>query len=406
MQIDFKPLVAEKRDLMIKLVKEMVAIPAVNPNMGGSGEYQIVQWLAAILKSYDLDYRFFEVPDSRVAEGKRLNLITVWPGKDTTKTLWFFAHTDTVSPGDLSAWQTDPFCAVEKDGRIYGLGAEDNGQGLISSLMACIILKEQNIIPGCNIGFIFAADEETGSKYGLKAIADSDFFGANDEAVVPDGGNAQGTFIEIAEKSMCALQFNITGKQAHASMPDLAINAFSIGMRLAIEVEDILKARYSDYNALYNPPYSTFEYTQKFANVASNNIIPGKDSFIMNMRVLPEHNLDEILTLIRNIAGRYEYEYKVKVDFDLINKTIAPPPTAPDAPLVQKLAATLAETGLENIILGGIGGGTCAEFLRRAGLNAVVWSSLDGLAHQPNEYVIVDNLIKDTNVFLKLIEKY
>jgi len=47
----------------------------------------------------------------------------------------------------------------------------------------------------------------------------------------------------------------------------------------------------------------------------------------------------------------------------------------------------------------GIGGGTVAAFFRRAGLNAAVWATLDEVAHQPNEYCILSNLINDTKVF-------
>lgn len=48
----------------------------------------------------------------------------------------------------------------------------------------------------------------------------------------------------------------------------------------------------------------------------------------------------------------------------------------------------------------GIGGGTVAAILRRAGFPAVVWATLDETAHQPNEYCILDNLINDAKVFL------
>ena len=40
----------------------------------------------------------------------------------------------------------------------------------------------------------------------------------------------------------------------------------------------------------------------------------------------------------------------------------------------------------------GIGGGTVAAGLRNAGIDAVVWSTMDELAHQPNEYAIIKNI--------------
>ncbi len=43
----------------------------------------------------------------------------------------------------------------------------------------------------------------------------------------------------------------------------------------------------------------------------------------------------------------------------------------------------------------GIGGGTVASFLRRKGLPVAVWATLDDLAHQPNEYCNISNMMND-----------
>jgi succinyl-diaminopimelate desuccinylase len=36
---------------------------------------------------------------------------------------------------------------------------------------------------------------------------------------------------------------------------------------------------------------------------------------------------------------------------------------------------------------------------RRHGIPAVVWSTMDDLAHQPNEYCVIDNMVQDAKVF-------
>ena len=108
-----------------------------------------------------------------------------------------------------------------------------------------------------------------------------------DEAIVPDGGSHDGAFVEVAEKSQVWLKFTVNGKTAHAAMPQLGINACYIGMKFGVELEETLKAVYSEEDPLFNPPMSTFELTQNFANVASPNVLPGKDIFCMDMRILP-----------------------------------------------------------------------------------------------------------------------
>jgi len=56
------------------------------------------------------------------------------------------AHIDVVPEGDLYLWDTNPWEAVVKDGKIYGRGTEDNQQGLVSSVFTLRAFIEGNII--------------------------------------------------------------------------------------------------------------------------------------------------------------------------------------------------------------------------------------------------------------------
>ena len=85
-------------------------------------------------------------------------------------------------------------------------------------------------------------------------------------------------------------------------MPDLGINACSIGMHLGVEVEDMLKREFDYKDSLFSPPCSTFELTQKFANVESPNVLPGQDIFTIDMRILPKYSVDEVMGRIRSIV--------------------------------------------------------------------------------------------------------
>ncbi len=52
----------------------------------------------------------------------------------------------------------------------------------------------------------------------------------------------------------------------------------------------------------------------------------------------------------------------------------------------------------------GIGGGTCAAFFRRLGYDAVVWSTtVPDVAHQVDEYVIIDQILQDRETIEKLV---
>ena len=69
--------------------------------------------------------------------------------------------------------------------------------------------------------------------------------------------------------------------------------------------------------------------------------------------------------------------------------------TPKDAPVVRELAAAIkAVHGLEARTVG-VGGGTVAAGLRNLGYHCVVWSTMDEVCHQPNEYAVVQNIAKD-----------
>ena len=418
-------LAEERREEMVSDMMEMSLIPSVNPRMFGQGEFKRVQWIEKYLTRFGIPYITVDVPDSAVKEGVRRSLVVkLFPGKkDSAKgadekqgekpdnqndTLWIIAHVDTVNAGDRSAWRTDPFVPVREGDRIYGLGCEDNSQAVICALHTARIVRELGLDQKarCSLGFIFASDEETGSTYGLHALAERGIFSPGDEAIVPDAGSPDGSFVEIAEKSQVWLKFTVEGRQAHASMPQLGINAASVAARLGAELEDTLRRTFDRRDSLFGPPCSTFELTQKFENVESPNILPGKDQFVMDLRILPCYRVDQVMEQIRKIMNKYEASYPgAKITVQFLNRVDAPDATPKTADIVQCLKAALEEDGVE-CRLGGIGGGTCAAILRERHIPAVVWSTLDDLAHQPNEYVNINNLVRDTRVYLSAILKY
>lgn len=398
---DVAGVVESLRDEMVKFLVDLCSIPAVNPSFGGKGEYQRAVWLANFLEEHDLPVEIMEVDDDSVPEGKRPNLVSCLPGSGEQGTLWFAGHMDTVAAGDLNAWETDPFSPVVRDGRIYGRGVEDNGQAIACMVYSLITLKRLGLQPKKDLGMLFVSDEEAGSTYGLKYLADQGLFKPGDEALIPDAGVPDGSFIEVAEKSILWCRFTVIGKETHSSQPHNGINAGWVGSLFAVELIETLRLKYRDRDLLFDPPYSTFELTQKFANVSSPNVVPGKDVFTVDFRILPSWDLDAVVSDIEQLATKYEYQYKVAISYDFLQRVSAPLPTSPEAAVVKKLSNALIQRGISPKI-GGIGGGTCAAILRELGIPAVAWSTLDELAHQPNEYTIINNMLEDTKTFAAL----
>ncbi len=388
------------RDYLVELQRSLVAIPALGPLNGGPGEKEKADWLKAHLNSQGFDEVVeMNAPDNSVPCGYRPNLAVTIPGKDSSRTFWIISHIDVVPPGDLELWNSDPY-ELQVDGdTIVGRGVEDNHQGLVSSMLLANALMAHKITPTINLGLMFVADEETGSKYGLGYIADNhaDLFSPDDLFLVPDFGEETGEMVEIAEKSMFWLKVVVEGKQCHASTPEMGINSLVAASDLIMKTRE-LYTLYDQQNDLFSPPVSTFEPTKKEANVENINTLPGRDVFYLDCRVLPDYGLDEILTTIEGWAREVEKKWGVSISFETVQRENAAPATAPDSPIAQNVIRAIREIYENNPRTVGVGGGTVAAFLRRKGLPAVVWATLNHQAHQPNETSSIANTIGDAKV--------
>jgi succinyl-diaminopimelate desuccinylase len=290
---------------------------------------------------------------------------------------------------------------VEKDGRVYGRGVEDNQQGLVSSVFAALSFIKCGIKPARTIKLLFAADEEVGSAFGIQYLMKTQsLFRPDDFIVIPDGGAADGSTIEVAEKNLLWLRVHTKGKQTHGSRPDQGNNAHLAACALALALND-LERRFDRRDALFEPDRSTFQPTKKEANVPNVNTIPGDDVFYMDCRILPCYSLAEAREAIAQAVADVESRYGVTITLTE-EQAVESPATPADSPLVGALAAAVQSVyGVRTRPIG-IGGGTVGAYIRKYGFPAVVWGRLDETAHQPNEYCILDNLIGDACVLAAL----
>ncbi len=390
-----------RRDI-VSLQTLLTSIPAIAPEGGGDGETKKCDALEAWLKENGFEnIERFEAPDSRVSSGSRPSLVVTIPGKDDSKSIWVMAHIDVVPTGDLSLWHTDPWKVEEKDGKIFGRGVEDNQQGLCSAVFAGLYLIKNGIIPATTVKLLFVADEENGSEYGtIWLIRNTDLFHKNDLVLIPDGGDSEGRTIEIAEKNLLWLRVHVMGKQTHGSRPDSGANACLAACALSLKLNSLEKV-FNKHDSLFEPDYSTFQPTKREKNVDSINIIPGEDWFCMDCRILPCYSLEQVLAEVDKACREIETLYGVKVEYTTPQKSESPA-TPVDAPVARKLAAAIKKVHNIDAKFIGIGGGTVGAELRRKGIDAVVWSTLDDQAHQPNEYCVIENLIKDSQTLIEL----
>jgi len=397
-------LIEHSRDDMIRFMVEMLKIKAVNPDGGGKGEYARALFVKKCLEDLGVRVARHDIPDKRVPEGIRINLTSVLEGQDRSKTLWLAAHLDTVPEGARELWATDPYDPVVKDGKIFARGAEDNGQAVGSTLFTFKALKTLGVKPRINVGVAYVSDEESGSKFGVIPLLEKkDVFRPTDMAIVPDTGTPDGSQIEIAEKSIVWLKITTKGRQVHGSTPEKGLNAHRVAMKFALQLDQFLHSKYTAMDPLFDPPVSTFEPTKHELNVDNVNTVPGVDVQYFDCRILPQYMLTEVMKDAESIKSKLEKETGAQIEITPIQYEQNTGPTPTDSEVVQKLKTALKQLRGVDAKAIGIGGGTVGLYFRRKGIKTVVWSTLDDLAHQPNEYCKIDNMVSDAKVFMHVI---
>jgi len=390
------------RDDMIADMTSLIRIPAIGPMNGGKGEGHRADKAIEMLEGFDTVERI-DVRDMHDATVMRPNILARKNGRGKG-TVWIVSHLDTVLPGDLDEWKTPPYEPVVKGGRIYGLGTEDNGQAVISSIYASKFF-DKGTLSKRSVGLALVADEETTSAMGIEYLINAGLFEPEDVFIVPDWGVPGGTMVEVAEKHLVWLKFAVEGKQTHGSTPHNGLNAYRVSAKMLVDVLDKLEKKYSDSDPLFRPQSSTFEPTKSIATVGNINTIPGYHEFWLDIRLLPSYDPDDLVDYAKSIGAEWASRTGAVITVSVEQRTRSGRPSDTDCEEFKALRDSVSSiTGKEPEVVG-VGGGTCANFFRLAGYNAYVWQCGGGSLHQPNEYCELDNLVTDAKVFATLFHR-
>lgn len=390
------------------LQAELTALPALGPENGGRGEAEKAAFIEGLLAACGVtDVRRVDSPDGRVPSGIRPNLVARVPG-ELSRTLWIFGHMDVVPAGDPAAWTSDPW-RVRREGEfIYGRGVEDNQQAVTGMLLLAEALAATGTRPRLSLGLVFMADEECGSRHGLGHVLATapECFAADDWYLVPDAGSPEGDVVEMAEKAQLWLRITTTGRQCHASAPERGRNAFLAGAEAAVACHAALNSAFSGRDPLFSPPVSTFEPTRHEPNGDAINILPGRDVFFMDCRLLPDVSREAVLERARAAVAEVAARRGVRIDVDVEHSQAAsatPTDLPAGAPLFPALAAAVEQVYGVRPRPVGIGGATVAALLRARGLPAAVWSRIYNTCHQPDERASLSHICGDAAVFGRLL---
>ena len=170
-----------------------------------------------------------ETPSFSTEEDKTALLLENWfnqneiPFKRENNNVWAFnmyfdkdkptlllnSHHDTVRPNQ--AYTNDPFKAIVRDGKLFGLGSNDAGGCLVSLLATFVHFYANETLP-YNIVIVASAEEENSGKNGLNSVLKH--LPELDCAIVGEPTLMQ---LAIAEKGLLVLDVKVKGTPSHAA---------------------------------------------------------------------------------------------------------------------------------------------------------------------------------------------
>lgn len=388
-------------DEMIEMQKRLISLPAISPQSGGKGEYQKAKYLEPLLHKVFDKVIECHAPHKEAEGGIRPNYACILNGKSSDKTIWIMAHMDVVPEGERKLWDTDPFTAVVKDGKIYGRGSEDNHQAIVSGYFTAKFFRDEKIIPPYNFGFLLVSDEEISSEYGAKYVLANykKLFGKNDAVIIPDSGNSKGDEILVAEKSKIWFKVTTKGKQSHAAYPKYGLNAHRVAAHIITKMDD-LKKIFDEVNPLYAPHDTcSIEPTMKLKNVQTVNTLPGEDIVFYDCRLLPSVDINHFRKEFEKLANTVAEKNGATVSVEMTDLIQSATPTSPDHPIARVVSQAAKRVyGVDAHPAGG-SGYTVGQFFRAEGFPCVVYSKLDDVCHSPNEYCNIDNMVGDAKIW-------
>jgi acetylornithine deacetylase len=131
---------------------------------------------------------------------------------ESKPTLLLNSHHDTVKPN--SAYTNDPFKAIVKDGKLYGLGSNDAGGCLVSLMTTFTHFYAQENLK-YNLVIVASAEEENSGKNGLNSMLP--IIPHIDVAIV---GEPTLMNLAVAEKGLVVFDAVVEGTPSHAAHPN------------------------------------------------------------------------------------------------------------------------------------------------------------------------------------------
>ncbi len=366
----------------VELLKKLLSFESVTPSEAGSFEF---------IKSYLSDFKTIETQKEGV---KNLFLYKKF---EDGKHFCFAGHIDVVPAG--GEWLTDPFCATEKDGVIYGRGAADMKGGIAAFLYA---LKHTKHFNG-TLSALITSDEEGDALYGtvlmLEKLKEMDFLPDFCLVAEPTCEKKFGDTIKVGRRGSINGKLKIIGRGGHAAYPEKAISPIVLISKVLPKLAD---TSLDEGDECFGQ--SKLVITDIKGGYGKHNVIPSEAEILFNVRNSTATDTNKVETFIKNTLAALDIE-----DFELSITQSSNSFVIDKNPTSMLYFEALSECVLNytNILpkASTAGGTSDARFLAVYGVDVLEFGVRNESIHAPNENVTAKEILSLSDIFLLFTER-
>ena len=418
------------RDEAVATLVDLIRINTTSPP---GNETEVAEYVKRVLAEEGIEGQIY------AKDPTRGNLVARLPGNGTKEPLLILAHSDVVG-AELESWTGDPFAGTIEDGYVYGRGASDDKDMIAAALQVMLMVKRSGRVLDRDIILLIEAGEEGATEFGIDYMVENHLDKIRAEFALNEGGTIHQTedgsvdyvVVGATEKvPWRQIKLVARGTAGHGSQPRLDNPVVRLAAAVAKVGAHQMPARLNEVTREYfkrlaeiSPPEQAALYRniedptrgpqieEEFRrnDIAANstlrtsispniiqggfryNVIPSEAEATLDVRALPDEDMDAFLDELRRI-----------IDDPLVEVT--PPvswrPSAPPSPLSSDLFLAL-EAAQARMFPGAITlptmstGATDSAQLRAAGIPTYGIGAMardeDSRAHGNDERVSVEGM--------------
>lgn len=341
---------------MIELLKKLISIPSVSRDEAAKADYL---------------WRYFTERGCITRRSGNNIWCEAKPYNSSKPVILLNSHIDTVKP--VASWTRDPYNVEEIEGRIYGLGSNDDLGGAVALTHTFFDLKDTE--QPYNLILALTAEEEVSGKGGIESILP--LLPKIDLAIVGEPTSLQ---MAVAEKGLMVLDCVSAGKSGHAARNE-GVNAIYEAL------PDIEWFR--DYSF---PKKSEWLGDVKMQVTIVNsgtqhNVVPDKCAFTVDVRLTEQYTHEEVLSIIRD---------NVKCSVTPRSTRLKPSGISLDHPVVCRFKAMGGEL---------FGSSTMSDQALMPFPSVKLGPGDSSRSHTADEYILRSEVEEAKRIYVKLLDK-